>query len=285
VGTSVNQSARIRWVSSFGPLVPADWLRDHLADGDVKVIDLRWYTDRRSGRDAYRAGHVPSAVFIDLDRDITGAAGPGRHPIPSRAQFEDAMQTAGLEPDSRVVVYDDLGGSSAARLWWLLRYYGHPAVAVLDGGLPAWQGPLETDSVSPPRGGFHAAKPDREMVVDRDHVRAKGEAVLIDARAAERYRGEVEPFDAKAGHIPGARNVPWRSNLGEDWRFLPPAELRAKYVAAEGQEVIAYCGSGITAAVDLLALEVAGIGGATLYEGSWSDWSRQDLPIATGPEP
>jgi thiosulfate/3-mercaptopyruvate sulfurtransferase len=123
------------------------------------------------------------------------------------------------------------------------------------------------------------------MVVDRDRVRSPDEAVLIDARAAERYRGEVEPFDAKAGHIPGARNVPWRSNLGEDWRFLPPAELRAKYAAAEDKEVIAYCGSGITAAVDLLALEVAGIRGARLYEGSWSDWSRQDLPIATGPKP
>jgi thiosulfate/3-mercaptopyruvate sulfurtransferase len=285
VGTSVNQSARIRWVSSFGPLVSAAWLRDHLADEDVKVIDLRWYADGRSGRDAYLAGHLPGAVFVDLDRDITGAEGPGRHPIPSRAQFEEAMQTAGLEPDSRVVVYDDLGGSSAARLWWLLRYYGHREVAVLDGGLPAWEGPLETDSVSPLRGGFHAAEPDREMVVDRDRVRSRGEAVLIDARAADRYRGEVEPFDSKAGHIPGARNVPWRSNLGKDWRFLPPAELRAKYAAAGDTEVIAYCGSGITAAVDLLALEVAGIEGARLYEGSWSDWSRQDLPIATGPEP
>jgi len=281
----MNQSARIRWVSSFGPLVSAEWLRDHLADADVRVVDLRWYTDGRSGRDAYLAGHVPGAVFIDLDRDITASEGPGRHPIPSLAQFEEAMRAAGLEPDSRVVVYDDLGGSSAARLWWLLRYYGHPAVAVLDGGLPAWEGTVETDAVSPRRGGFQAAEPDRAMVVDRANVEAADEAVLIDARAGERYRGEVEPFDSKAGHIPGARNVPWRSNLGNDWRFLPPAELRAKYTAAEGKEVIAYCGSGITAAVDLLALEVAGIHGAKLYEGSWSDWSRQDLPIATGPEP
>jgi thiosulfate/3-mercaptopyruvate sulfurtransferase len=281
----VNQSARIGRVSRFGPLVSADWLREHLADADLKVVDLRWYTDGRSGRDAYLAGHLPGAVFVDLDGDITGGEGPGRHPIPSRAKFEDAMRSAGLEPASRVVVYDDLGGSSAARLWWLLRYYGHPDVAVLDGGVPSWQGPLETDSVAPGRGGFHAAEPDLAMVVDRDHVRSAGDAVLVDARAADRYRGEVEPFDPKAGHIPGARNVPWRSNLDADWRFLPPAELHAKYPAADGKELIAYCGSGITAAVDLLALEVAGVHGAKLYEGSWSDWSRQDLPVATGDEP
>ena len=281
----VNQSERIESVSSFGPLVSAAWLRDHLADGNLRVIDLRWYTDGRSGRDAYLAGHLPGAVFVDLDRDITGAEGPGRHPIPTRAQFEEAMRSAGVDPDSRVVVYDDQGGFSAARLWWLLRYFGHPAVAVLDGGMRGWEGALEAAPVRPTRGSFRAAEADRSMVVDRDHVRQATEAALFDARAPERYRGEVEPIDPKAGHIPGARNVPWRSNLGADWRFLPPEELRRKYAAAEGREVIAYCGSGVSAGVDLLALEVAGLTGARLYEGSWSDWSRQDLPVATGDEP
>jgi thiosulfate/3-mercaptopyruvate sulfurtransferase len=280
----VNQSERIEPVSSFGPLVTAAWLRAHLADGNLRVIDLRWYTDGRSGRDAYLAGHLPGAVFVDLDRDITGAEGPGRHPIPTRAQFEEAMRSAGVDPDSRVVIYDDLGGFSAARLWWLLRYFGHPAVAVLDGGMRDWEGALEAAPVRPARGSFRAAEADPEMVVDRDRVRGQVEGVLIDARAPERYRGEVEPLDAKAGHIPGARNIPWRSNLGADWRFLPPEVLRRNYAVAESREVIAYCGSGVSAAVDLLALEVAGLTGARLYEGSWSDWSRQDLPVATGDE-
>jgi thiosulfate/3-mercaptopyruvate sulfurtransferase len=268
-------------MSGFGPLVSADWLREHLAAEDLRVIDLRWYQDGRSGRDAYLAGHVPGAVFVDLDRDITGTEGPGRHPIPSREQFQEAMRAAGVDPESGVVVYDDLGGFSAARLWWLLRYFGHPTVAVLDGGLVAWGGPLEREPASPPPGSFWAAVPDLTMVVDRDHVRAARRSLLFDARAPDRYRGEVELFDPKAGHIPGARNVPWRSNLGADWRFLPAEELRRKYGVAKRKEVIAYCGSGVTASVDLLAMEVAGIRGAKLYEGSWSDWSRQDLPVAT----
>ncbi len=272
-------------MSRFGPLVSGAWLKKHLAAQDLRVIDLRWYLDGRSGRDAYREGHIPGAVFVDLERELTAAEGPGRHPIPGQAQFEVAMRQAGVGRSSRVVVYDDQGGYSAARLWWLLRYHRHRVAAVLDGGIGAWEGPFETGETVAPAGDFEAAEPDASMVVDRDAVRRAGDSVLFDARAAERYRGEVEPIDAKAGHIPGARNVPWRSNLGADWRFLPPAELRARYAAAEGREVIAYCGSGVSAAVDLLALELAGIRGARLYEGSWSDWSAQELPIATGEEP
>ena len=272
-------------MSNFGPLVSAEWLRDHLAAEDLLVIDLRWYLDGRSGRDAYMAGHIPGAVFVDLDRDITGSEGPGRHPIPSREQFQEAMRAAGVDPESGVVVYDDQGGFSAARLWWLLRYFGHQTVAVLDGGLVAWTGPLDREPATPPRGSFWAAVPDQSMVVDRDHVRTARRAALFDARAADRYRGEVEPIDPKAGHIPGAHNVPWRSNLDGGWRFRPAAELRRVYAAARGREVIAYCGSGVSAAVDLLALEVAGYPGAKLYEGSWGDWSRQDLPVRTGNRP
>jgi thiosulfate/3-mercaptopyruvate sulfurtransferase len=282
------QSERIGPMSSFGPLVSAEWLQDHGGEPDLRVIDLRWDLDGRSGRDAYLAGHLPGAVFVDLDRDLTGAEGPGRHPLPDRAQFEAAMRAAGVEPDSRVVVYDDQGGFSAARLWWLLRYFGHPAAAVLDGGVQAWGEPLETGPTAPPAaGGFVAAEPDPTMVAGRDEIQAGGAGLLIDARAGERYRGEVEPIDPKAGHIPGARNVAWRSLLGPDWRFLPPAELRAKFEAAgvAGADVVMYCGSGVSSCVNLLGFELAGLGRARLYPGSWSDWSSQDLPVATGAAP
>jgi thiosulfate/3-mercaptopyruvate sulfurtransferase len=272
-------------MAAFGPLVTAAWLRRHAADADLRLVDLRWYLDGRSGREAYLAAHLPGALFVDLERELTAPEGPGRHPIAGPGQFEEAMRAAGVDAESRVVVYDDQGGFSAARLWWLLRYYGHPAVAVLDGGTAAWDGPLQAGPVRAVRGNFRAAAADRSMVVDREHVRAARDAVLIDARAGERYRGETEPIDAKAGHIPGATNIPWRSNLGEDWRFLPPAQLRSKYAAAaEAGETIAYCGSGVSTSVDLLAMEVAGIRGARLYEGSWSDWSRHELPVATGEE-
>jgi thiosulfate/3-mercaptopyruvate sulfurtransferase len=256
-----------------------------MGDPDLRVIDLRWYLDGRSGRDAHLAGHIPGAVFVDLEKELTAPAGPGRHPIAGPAQFEEAMRAAGVNPDSRVLVYGDDGAYSSARLWWLLRHYGHAAVAVLDGGIAAWRGPLEAGPVTPVRGSFRAAAPDLSMVVDRDQLRQARDAVLFDARAGERYRGETEPIDAKAGHIPGALNVPWRANLGDDWRFLPAPRLREMYAPAEGHEVIAYCGSGVSASVDLLAMAVAGIEGARLYEGSWSDWSGQDLPVAVGDRP
>lgn len=270
---------------AFGPLVDAGWLAEHLGDGDLRVIDLRWYLDGRSGRAAYLAGHIPGAAFVDLERAITAPQGPGRHPIPGPEQFTEAMRAAGVGTRTRVVAYGDDGPYSSARLWWLLRYYGHPAAAVLDGGIAAWTGPLEPGAVEPPRGDFTAQPPDVSMVVDRDEVRRAAGAVLIDARAVERYRGETEPIDAKAGHIPGALNVPWKANLDGGLRFLAPARLRELYAAAGGREVIAYCGSGVSAAIDVLAMELAGIEGARLYEGSWSDWSGQDLPVATGEEP
>jgi len=272
-------------VSTFGPLVAAEWLREQRREPGLRVIDLRWYLDGRSGRDAYLAGHLPGAVFLDLDRDLTARDGPGRHPLPGRAQFEAAMRAAGVEPDSRVVVYDDQGGFSAARLWWLLRYFGHPSAAVLDGGIQAWGAPLETGpGAALSAGGFSAAEPDRSMVTDRDEIEAGGVGLLVDARAGERYRGEVEPIDPKAGHIPGACNLAWRSLLGPDWRFLPAAELRRKFEAAGADkgDVVMYCGSGVSSCVNVLAFELAGLGRARLYPGSWSDWSNQDLPVATG---
>ena len=273
----------------FGPLVSADWLREHLGEPGLRVVDLRWYLDGRSGREAFESGHLPGAVFLDLDRDLTAAEGPGRHPLPSRKQFQEAMRAAGIDPDSRVVAYDDMGGFSAARLWWLLGYFGHPAAAVLDGGIQAWPEPLERDEATPPaRGTFEAAEPDRSLVVDVEQVKAGLPGVLIDARAGERYRGEQEPIDPKAGHIPGARNLVWRSLLGPDWRFLPAAELRRRFQsvgAGEGSDAVMYCGSGVSSCVNVLAFELAGLGRARLYAGSWSDWSNQALPVAVGAGP
>jgi len=272
----------------FGPLVSAEWLREHLGEPGLRVIDLRWYLDGRRGREAFQAGHLPGAVFMDLDRELASPPGDGRHPLPSREQFQRGLRAAGVDAETRVVVYDDQGGFSAARLWWLLRYFGHPAAAVLDGGIQAWAEPLEAGPGGPPaEGTFIAAEPDRSLVVDREDVKAGRAGLLIDARAGERYRGEVEPIDPKAGHIPGARSLVWRSLLGPDWRFLPPAELRRRFEAAgaSGGEVTMYCGSGVSSCVNVLAFELAGLGRARLYVGSWSDWSNQDLPVATGAAP
>jgi thiosulfate/3-mercaptopyruvate sulfurtransferase len=274
---------------SFGPLVSAEWLAEHIGDANLRVIDIRWYLDGRDGHALYLAGHIPSAVFVEL-ADVSGESGPGRHPLPSPDRFAAAMRAAGVSSGSRVVVYDDTSGSTAARLWWLLRHFGHAAVAVLDGGLQAWPGTLDTTTAIDRPGDFTPGAPlDAGVVGHREVLAREPATVLIDARVGERYRGEVEPVDARAGHIPGALSAPWDGNLGADGRFLPPDQLRERYRglgAADGSQVIAYCGSGVTAAHDVLALELAGLGGARLYEGSWSDWaSRPELPIATGPEP
>lgn len=267
------------------PLVDAAWLRQHLAEPHLRLIDLRWYLDR-PGRPAYLAGHIPGAAFVELD-DITGREGDGRHPLPEREQFQSALRRAGVDRDSHVIVYDDLGGFSAARLWWLCRYFDRDIASVLDGGLGAWPGDLAAgEEPAPPAGDFEAGEPRRDMVLSRADVLGRlGSLRLVDARAPERYRGEVEPMDPRAGHIPGAANVPWSANLGPDKRFLPAEQLRARYEAAgirDGEAAAAYCGSGVSSAVDLLALELAGIRGVKLYNGSWSDWSRHDLPVEVG---
>lgn len=276
-------------MSVFGPLVSADWLRRHVGDGDLRLIDFRWYLDGRSGVDAYRSGHIPGAVFVDLDGEVTGHGpdGAGRHPLPSGPAFERAMRQAGVDRGSQVVVYDDQSGFVAARLWWLLRYFGHEDVAVLDGGLRAWDGLLEEHEVRPEAGDFVAAPPRLDMKMDFEAVRGlDGSRVLLDARAGERFRGEVEPIDPKPGHIPGARSAPWSGNLDPEGRFRAPEELRSRFAdrgVASGDDVVAYCGSGVSACHNLLALEIAGLPGATLYPGSWSDWSSRDAPTATGP--
>jgi thiosulfate/3-mercaptopyruvate sulfurtransferase len=272
-------------MSRFGPLVSAEWLHAHIRDGDVRVVDFRWYLDGRKGREAYERGHIPGAVFVDLE-EVTGADGGGRHPLPARSQLETAMRNAGVSAGMKVVAYDDSGGSVAARLWFLLDLFGHDAQAVLDGGLQAWGEPLETSLVSPAAGDFRAREPDRSRILDFDAVRQLQGVPLLDARAGERYRGEKEPIDPKAGHIPGALSAPFSENLGPDGRFKSSAELRTRFVALGADHgAVVYCGSGVNATHDLLAMELAGLPNGRLYAGSWSDWSHHDAPVATGKEP
>ncbi|HVM08414.1 MAG TPA: sulfurtransferase [Acidimicrobiales bacterium] len=275
------------------PLVAADELATLLDEDRAIAADVRWYLDGRSGRDAYHSGHIPGAVFVDLDTVLAApvGAGPGRHPLPRPEAFADAMVALAIGDDDLVVAYDDAGGSIAARLWWMLDVTGHRA-AVLDGGLGAWTGALEIGDPPPRRHATFTAKEwPASAVADAGDVAAlldRGDGVVLDARASERYRGDVEPIDARAGHIPGARNAPWMGNLAPDGRFLTPADLGARFEAvgvSEETEVIAYCGSGVTACHDVLALRIAGVD-ARLYEGSWSDWSSDPVqPVATGDEP
>jgi thiosulfate/3-mercaptopyruvate sulfurtransferase len=269
----------------FGPLVDAGWLREHLNDPDVRVIDFRWYLLGRKGPDEFARGHIPGAVFVDLE-DVTGKEGGGRHPLPTAAQFESEMRKAGVNGSTRVVVYDDAGASVAARLWFLLGYFGHRAQAVLDGGIGAWAGPLATETTSVVPGDFVATLPEPSVVLDFEAVRRLRDVPLIDARAGERYRGEKEPIDPKAGHVPGAVNSPFTENVGPDGRFKSPEELRRRYERLGANEgAVFYCGSGVNASQHLLAMAVAGLPNARLYAGSWSDWSNRDLPVATGSEP
>ena len=269
----------------FGPLVDAGWLREHINEPDVRVIDFRWYLQNRKGVDEYRRGHLPDAVFVDLDA-VTGKEGGGRHPLPARAQFESQMRKAGVSSRSRVIIYDDAGSSVASRLWYLLGLFGHRSQAVLDGGLQAWGQPLQTDVPVVDEGDFRAAPPDMSGVLDCDEVSELQGLPLVDARVPARYRGEVEPVDPKAGHIPGALNAPYTDNVDAAGRFKSPRELRQRYAelgALDG--AVFYCGSGVNATNHLLAMAVAGLPNARLYAGSWSDWSNRDLPVATGAEP
>ena len=273
-------------MSAFGPLISADWLHEHIGDHDVRVIDFRWYLVGRKGAEEYAKGHIPGAAFVELD-DITGK-GPGRHPLPTLDQFQAAMRTAGVDDATAVVVYDDVGGSVAARLWFLLRWFGHERQAVLDGGLQAWGEPLETAAQHVREGGFTARGPDRSRILDFDEVAQQRGVPVIDSRAGERYRGEKEPVDPKAGHIPGARNAPFAGNLQEDGRFKSRDELRRRFeeVGVDPEKgAVVYCGSGVNACHNLLAMELAGVKNVRLYEGSWSDWSSRDAPVATGAEP
>ncbi|MGH3368544.1 MAG: sulfurtransferase, partial [Nocardioidaceae bacterium] len=269
------------------PIVSADWLLAHLGDPGIRIIDIRWQLGGPPGFEAYVAGHIPGAVFVDLPQDLAAPTGPGRHPLPSAEQLTEVMRRVGVGNETDVIVYDDAGGSNAARLWWLLRWLGHERVAVLDGGVSSWGGPLEHGPPPPPpQGDFSPRDPETAWVVELDEVAARQpNIVLLDARHPARYAGISEPVDPRAGHIPGARSAFWEENLDASGRFLSPAKLRARFrfLGLEtGSDAIVYCGSGVTSCHLLLALEHAGMPGARLYAGSWSDWcSRPDSPVAT----
>jgi len=277
-----------------GPLTDVGTLARALAGPAPPVLlDVRWRLGGPPGIEAYRAGHLPRSVFVDLDADLAAEPGPaGRHPLPPVGRFQEAMRRAGVSTASTVVVYDDADATAAARAWWLLRYFGHRDCQVLDGGFRAWTaagGQLATGDGAPPAGGDFTALPGHMPVLDADAAAGLARrGHLLDARARQRYRGEQEPIDPVAGHIPGAVSAPTTANVGADGRFLPAAGLRARFatLGAAGRDgmVGVYCGSGVTAAHEVLALELAGIR-ASLYVGSWSNWVADPArPVATGPE-
>ncbi|MBV9025476.1 MAG: sulfurtransferase [Streptomycetaceae bacterium] len=253
------------------------------------LLDVRWQLGGPPGRPQYEAGHIPGAVYIDLDTELAGVPGVGgRHPLPDLEIFTVAMRRAGVTSSRPVVVYDGGQGWAAARAWWMLRWSGHPDVRVLDGGLAAWQGPLEVTTSTPAPGDFTPAPGALPLLTADDAAGLASRGLLLDARAADRYRGDVEPIDPVAGHIPGAVNAPTTGNVSADGRFLPADQLALRFKAlgaTEDTEVGVYCGSGVSAAHEVLALAVAGIP-AALYVGSWSEWCADPArPVATGETP
>lgn len=257
------------------------------------LLDVRWRLGGPPGRQDYEAGHIPSAIYVDLDTELSAPPGPaGRHPLPDPERLQEALRRAGVNEGQQVVVYDAGDGSIAARAWWLLRWAGCRDVAVLDGGFAAWvkAGFRVTDHVHDQKPGDFVVRPGHMPVVDADGAVALArDGVLLDARAPERYRGETEPIDPKAGHIPGALNAPSSGHIGPDGRWLTSDQLDERFEAIgvkPGEPVGAYCGSGVTAASVVLALEVAGITSrenpGVLYAGSWSNWCAEDREVATG---
>jgi thiosulfate/3-mercaptopyruvate sulfurtransferase len=263
------------------PLIDVEELSRRL--GEVKLFDLRWsLTDPDHGVNAYRQGHIPGAVFVDLDRQLSAPPGPGRHPLPTLADFEATLGSLGLTADDPVVVYDDVSGIVAARMWWMLRSIGHDRVGLLDGGLQAWvdfRFPLEVGEVHLTPSSYHA-RHDFTGVARREDLEDR---ILVDVRAPERYTGEFEPVDPQAGHIPGAVNLPTGLSLTDRGTLKTPDELAALYSGLENPVVS--CGSGVNACHTALALVRAGRPLPDLYVGSFSEWSRLGLPVNTGIEP
>ncbi len=271
----------------FGPLVSTTWLHEHLNDPDLMIADVRWHIDNiDGGREAFAQSRIPNAIFFDLDRELSDQSDPkrGRHPLPTVEAFTSVLHSKGIGKDTKLIAYDDKGGSVAVRLWWMMRWLGFTSAAVLDGGIPRWihDGyPLESSTPRKPKPAeiTLSVQLHKELLADDRDVEAirQSRTVLIDARAPERYRGEVEPIDLRAGHIPGAINIPYATNLTDETApvFLPAEELREKFEQHgifPTTEVICYCGSGVTACHNILALELAGIKSVRLYPGSWSEW-------------
>jgi len=285
----------------YTTLIDAEHLACALAgpgQDSVLVLDCGFdLADPEAGRRQYEAGHIPGAAYVHLDETLSGPKTGlnGRHPLPDREAFAAALAVLGANRDTQIVAYDNAGGMYAARLWWLLRWIGHDAVAVLDGGIGAWKAAgqaLSTEPPAPRAPGDLAARAGRQRTLTYAEMREalkSGGHVVLDARAPDRYRGENETLDKVGGHIPGARNRFFRDNLGADGRFLPPEQLRRAFTERlDGRApdaVINQCGSGVTACHNLLAMEIAGLAGAALYPGSWSEWSAQPgAPVATGPD-
>ncbi len=271
-------------------LVDPQWLSGNPA---VRIVDLRWSQQGPPARERYDAGHIPGAAFVDLDRDLSQPGGPGRHPFPSENAFARVLSRIGVGEETHVVVYDQRDGSVAARLWFMLHAFGHRRVSLLDGGLDGWISaglPLETGEPKIEPAPLRRLTLDRSRIAEVAQVQDRGGAVLLDARAPERYRGETEPVDKKAGHIPGSVNAPYARNVDAQGRFRPPRELYELYNSYGFHEssggAIVSCGSGVTACSDALAIELAGLPPARLYVGSWSGWIEDpSRPIALGPEP
>jgi thiosulfate/3-mercaptopyruvate sulfurtransferase len=279
-------------VSSDSPLRTIDWLRERLSDETVRIVDTRWKLGSPgAGRAMYESGHVPGAIHLDMDRDLAGPPGDGgRHPLPEPAQFAATLSRAGIDGATSVIAYDDGDGMGAARLWWLVRHFGSDAAAVLDGGLTAWRAarlPIETGAGPSPAGRRFEAHPRADDYLEGEELRDQlqgGEVILLDARAPARWRGEVEPVDPVPGRIPGAINAPAGDNTRAGY-FRSPEDLRGYYESlgiGAGTQVVASCGSGISACVDLLGLELAGLRGAMLYAGSYSGWLAKGFPVERG---
>ena len=275
-------------------LVATQELAEHLDDPQWVVFDTRHdLMDAEKGRRAYAAGHIPGAYFLHVDEDLSGTktGKNGRHPLPEIADFAARMNERGVSPDTQVVVYDDMSGNFAGRLWWMLRWLGHDRVALLDGGFPIWEkeGRPVTQEVPKPRKGAFVPRPHLGATVDHHFVERFREdrgVKLVDARAAERFKGLQEPIDPVAGHIPGAVNRFWQKNLLPDGRFKKPEALRREFEeflgGASPEQVVHMCGSGVTACHNIFALELAGLPGGRLYPGSWSEWCADPArPIAT----
>lgn len=271
-------------------LIDAASLKKRLEAAErLVILDVRWKLGDPEGRQQYLDGHLPGAVYVDLATELAGHGTPqeGRHPLPALADFQAAARSWGLREGDLVVAYDDGGNSSAARLWWLLRHADFATVQLLDGGLSAWREAgfeLETGNVTADPGDVRLEFGAMPVATVQEAAQWPAHGLLLDARAAERYRGEVEPIDPKAGHIPGATSAPTMGNLAADQKFLPTEQLRERFAALgvePGSEVAVYCGSGVTAAHEIAALEIAGFK-ATLFPGSWSAWSSHpDLPVET----